>query len=292
MSTSIVAASLISSDATWRERVQFLSNLLDAAGMAKTADTGQINTATAVQPTSNNSSTAGGGGYEIRAFGDAGAAIRVKIEYGRASVQHAFSFWFTIGTGSDGAGNITGELYPRTQQSGNVGSADPAAFLYGSAGNNWFDFILGTATANSPRQRFHMSRSFDDNGDPTDVGVIVLEIPANTITKKFVFRTGAIQTVDATAVQQLNPPNTVTTDSLPDGNRAVIPVQVWDRTKLMPPSPNIAIGKDTGFVSLTEYNPIIVAGKTGNFKAFTFTNSYALGGRSSGLWNTHLIRWE
>lgn len=82
MATATTTASAISNDATWRERHKFISDLLTAGGIPKTADSGQIDLTTATQPGSNNTAA----GYEIRRFADtlqATKPIFFKIEYGR-----------------------------------------------------------------------------------------------------------------------------------------------------------------------------------------------------------------
>ena len=106
--------SYLDTDARFRALASFVSDNLTAGGLPKTADTGQINLATVTRPAVNTS-----GGYEIRRFDDALQATKpvfFKIEYGTGagSPGTGISFWLTIGTGSDGAGNITGTFFTRT----------------------------------------------------------------------------------------------------------------------------------------------------------------------------------
>lgn len=85
----------------------FVSALLDNS-LPKTADSGQINPATATFPGTINTSA----GYEMREFDDdlqATHPVFIKLSYRRgASAQH-YEIGIEIGTGSDGSGNITGQ---------------------------------------------------------------------------------------------------------------------------------------------------------------------------------------
>jgi hypothetical protein len=107
---------------------------LASVGLVQTADTGQINWATiAPAPTLGMQSV----GYEIWRFNDAlqaTAPIYIKLEYGTygysgsAAYNDTVGMWITVGTGTDGAGNITGIKITRrpSWQTNNAGGP-PAA---------------------------------------------------------------------------------------------------------------------------------------------------------------------
>lgn len=101
---------------------QFISNFLEANGIPKTADTGQIDWATVGNPTAAGQSM----GYEIRRFSDtlqATAPVFIKIEYGSSTaLANAPGIWITVGTGSDGAGAITGNNSTRRAAHGGATS--------------------------------------------------------------------------------------------------------------------------------------------------------------------------
>lgn len=89
-----------------------ISAAIRACGFAATADTGQINWTTVASPTTNNAVA----GYEIYAFNDtlqSTSPVYFKLSYGSGS-YHASStngypqLLITVGTGTDGAGNLTG----------------------------------------------------------------------------------------------------------------------------------------------------------------------------------------
>jgi hypothetical protein len=69
----------------------------------QTADTGQINWSTVSLPAAGSF-----GGYEIYKPNDALAAVYLKVEYGRCSSTSAAIMRLSIGTTTDGAGNLTG----------------------------------------------------------------------------------------------------------------------------------------------------------------------------------------
>ena len=85
-------------------------------GWIRTSDTGQINWTTVPFPTIVNTSQ----GYSIFRMSDSLQGTYpcyIKIEYGSYTAVLNPSLWITIGTGSDGAGNITGILKARLPSS-------------------------------------------------------------------------------------------------------------------------------------------------------------------------------
>ena len=132
--------------ATMRAFAQFISDNIQAFGMVKTADTGQ--TAASALPIGSGSLVVAG--YEVFRFNDAlqsTAPIYVKIEYGTYTTTIP-CIWVTIGTSTDGAGNITGVIGPRTIFSSTAAaSATPyASFI--SGGPNGFRVAFYTGAQN------------------------------------------------------------------------------------------------------------------------------------------------
>lgn len=116
--------SSFTTDAKFRSWGSAVSAAIVASGLTVTADTGQINWTTVTRPTAANTKA----GYEIYRFNDTAQAtypIYLRIDYGssaQASGQGPAT-WLTVGTGSDGAGNITGTgLGMPVTQSGNGSS--------------------------------------------------------------------------------------------------------------------------------------------------------------------------
>lgn len=104
-----IPAGFTTTDASFRAWGSAISTLLDDVGLAKTADTGQINWTTVARPTATNTVA----GYEIRVHDSTLGDTYFKIEYrtaGSTTGANA-SLQVTIGTGSDGAGTITGVMF-------------------------------------------------------------------------------------------------------------------------------------------------------------------------------------
>lgn len=110
------------SDATFRVWGSELSGMLSSVGTAsgcltQTADTGQINWTTVTRP---GSLTAGG--YEIWRLTDSlgvSAPVYLKVEYGTGSGTTTPMVWLTVGTGTNGAGTLTGSSTTRVVAGGN-----------------------------------------------------------------------------------------------------------------------------------------------------------------------------
>jgi hypothetical protein len=154
-----------------------LSNALEAVGLIKTTDTGQINWASANKPAINASA-----GYEIRILNDslhASAPIYVKIEYGTGSVSTYPVLWFTVGTGSNGSGTITDIFFTRAvQYNGNYIALDStvaAKQTYISMVDGFFGLLFKAENCATlyPVAGFIIHRTQDSSGTPTAEGVVI-----------------------------------------------------------------------------------------------------------------------
>jgi hypothetical protein len=102
-STSTVPSN--STDANFRSWINFIHDLMIAAGWNQTADTGQINFATVTAPGAADTKQ----GYAIYEMTDALAAtypIIIKFAFGSGSATNNPGIWFAVGTHTDGAGNF------------------------------------------------------------------------------------------------------------------------------------------------------------------------------------------
>lgn len=96
------------SDAGFRAWGAEIGINLALVGMVQTADTGQINWASATRPAVGVAA-----GYEIWRFAD--SSLYLKIEYGTAAAGATIpQAWITVGTGSNGSGTITGQASTRS----------------------------------------------------------------------------------------------------------------------------------------------------------------------------------
>ena len=158
-----------SDDATFRTWITELSGQLDDVGLTVAADTGQINLATATRPGTNTAA-----GYQIRYLNDSlhgSKPLYLKIELGTGSAASYPAIWITAGSGTNGAGTITGTTYfARTQITPNftVGAAtyfSGACVLPGYFGLVW---KRNYVTNNTPH--FFVMRTCDESGAITSVG--------------------------------------------------------------------------------------------------------------------------
>lgn len=104
----------LSDDATFRTWGSSVAASLQAAALTKTSDTGQIDWTTVTRPTTANTF----GGYEIYKFTTdtklADLGCYIKLEYGVGSATTRAALAVTVGTGTDGAGTLTGQVTTRT----------------------------------------------------------------------------------------------------------------------------------------------------------------------------------
>ncbi len=117
-----------STDAAFRAWGSAISGAIAGLGMVQTADTGQVNWTTVLKPSGSNQVV----GYEIWRFADAlqaTAPIYFKLEYGSNVVGATTpGVRITVGTGSDGAGTITGTYFAGiSAASGQQGFANTGA---------------------------------------------------------------------------------------------------------------------------------------------------------------------
>lgn len=146
-----------------------------SGGWTQTADTGQTAAnALPLQSTANAVS-----GYQIWKMADALAGTYpcfIKIEYGSGAGTSGGNagVWITIGTGSDGAGNITGVLQTRLAvHSGSVSVGGTSNPYWGSASTSRIAFFMSCQNSTFP-MLFSIERSKDAAGADTGDGFLAL----------------------------------------------------------------------------------------------------------------------
>lgn len=161
----------ISSDAAYRERGKWISDRLTDLGWGKTADTGQIDWATAIRagaPTLNTK-----GGYEIRVSSGAGTDVYFKITYGTGYVSGGpcIGLWIATGEGSDGAGTLTGDQTTERQVGSALASGSPYESTWYLAGDS-DNLTFGATNENNSQNgvAFGVQRSCDASGVDTSSG--------------------------------------------------------------------------------------------------------------------------
>lgn len=165
-----------SSNAGFQAWATELYNEIIAAGLVQTADTGQLSVpVSAARP--GNATAAG---YWIFRFNDAlqaTAPIFMKLEVGTSGSVDRPGIWYTVGTGSDGAGNITGVVRTRALAASNTAPSSTST-PYSSYINHEDGFFGMSWKANSSiysgQSFIAICRTTDDAGDPTANGYFIV----------------------------------------------------------------------------------------------------------------------
>lgn len=159
-------------DAEFRAWGKMISDQLAAMGLVKTADTGQIDWATVVKP------AAGGAiqGYEVWRFADTPQATSpffLKLEYGaNGSAVNSPKLFATAGTGTNGAGTLSGAVSTRLPLDHNSAASSTASASYFSGASNRFAMSLWATTAAVYYLGFE--RTHNDDGTDNAEGCILL----------------------------------------------------------------------------------------------------------------------
>ena len=155
-------------DVTFREWGLELNTKLAAAGLVKTADTGQIDWATVVRPAGS-----GDGGYEIWRMNDAmqaTAPVFFRIDYGTNTSLSSPRIHITTGTAVNGAGVLSGiggskaSIHGAATQNSDTSRQSYLCVAEGFFGLNW---KIGSGL---PEGCFLFCRTVDAAGVPTALG--------------------------------------------------------------------------------------------------------------------------
>ncbi len=160
-------------NATFQEWASELYTKIVASGLVQTADTGQLAApVVAARPSTNTSA-----GFWIFRFNDAmqsTAPIFLRVEVGTGSGATNPRINITVGTGTNGAGTVTGTALTtsRTTHQGSSQATDTArqsimCHTEGFFGYNW---KIGSA---GNEAGFWLARTVDATGTPTATGAIV-----------------------------------------------------------------------------------------------------------------------
>lgn len=167
-------------DAGFRAWIQVVIDSLTAAGLTRTTDSGQINVATVTRPTSSNTIV----GYTVWRMSDplqSVAPVFIKVSFGSSNTTGYIRLTIDVGSGSDGAGNITGVVAQATtnaQMQSSTGGALPSPGLSMAVCNDWGvafcgAHIPGTLSNAGVGFGFAIHRTVDSGGVPTSEGVMI-----------------------------------------------------------------------------------------------------------------------
>lgn len=191
--SSFTVSTDTSTDALFRAWGSAISAAIAALGFVQTADTGQINWATVAHPVAGSTAA----GYEIWRFNDAlqsSAPIFFKLEYGTGNGVPVPAMWYTVGTGSDGAGTITGTalvgvtgvLSARLQSSSASAVLTPAFVgpCYAAGDGSALMLMLWPGVANGLWSILLIERTRDWTGAATADGWIAVNLFTPTSTAR------------------------------------------------------------------------------------------------------------
>jgi hypothetical protein len=158
-----------------------LHTQLLAAGLVQTADTGQLATPVVAARPANGAFA----GYWIFRFDDSlqgTAPIFIRVEPGRGSGGNSIAILCTIGTGTNGAGTITGVVMPAGRIDTNAAptsTATPYA-TYINHDEGFFGLAWKVnGSGGAGLARLFICRTCDDNGDPTADGYWIERFSGN-----------------------------------------------------------------------------------------------------------------
>lgn len=159
-----------SSNALFQSWCNVISYHMQQSGLVKTADTGQIDVTTVAVPGTTHTVA----GYEIYRFDDAlqlTAPVFVKIEYGTNNSSNGPGLWLSFGTGTNGAGTLTGLNFGRVQCYGGHGSATHTGRISGDQNRVTF---FAPATSSTTGYFFNIERTHNVLGNDTSEGILLL----------------------------------------------------------------------------------------------------------------------
>ena len=162
-----LTAAQFTSDAEFRAWGKAISDGIAAMGQTRRAESGQVNWTTVTKPTLASTVA----GFDCFAFADAfqaTAPVVYKLEYGTGNSANAMGLWLTVGSGTDGAGNVTGVIIARRQIGQWTTSTTVSPTLIAGS-TNWIGVFVATGVVT---HLFHLERTHDASGADTDLGVL------------------------------------------------------------------------------------------------------------------------
>jgi hypothetical protein len=161
-----------STDALWRAWVQFIEDtIVTTGGWLVTADTGQMTISTSLHPTLANTIV----GYRVYKMNDtlqATSPLFMKIEYGSGGVANTPRATFTLGTGTDGLGTVTGQLIFRGNLTASTNGTN-ACNSYGSADTGRLQLLMFVRAGADDIMAFSLERTKDATGADTSAGFLL-----------------------------------------------------------------------------------------------------------------------
>lgn len=197
-------------DAHFQAWATFIEDtLVTTGGWVRSTETGETAPGSLVHPTVANTKK----GFRVYKMNDALQStnpVFMRIDYGSGAAANVPGIWLTIGTGSDGAGTITGIVWNGGASSTpNIGNGSSVSSLtnnsYGSADTNRATIALFTqANANYPLI-FGIERTKDATGADTGDGLLLAYNALSTTlnTSRFIILTPGSQPTAETGLSYI-----------------------------------------------------------------------------------------
>lgn len=221
----------MTSDAAFRVWSKAISDTL-ALGWTMTSDTGQINFATVTKP--GVVSTAAG--YNMFRMSDslqATVPCFLKIEYGCGNSTTYPACWVTVGSATDGAGNLSGRVSSRITlgiQAGGV-TVYPSRFSISTNRlclNLWYGATYNPVLA--------IERTHDASGADTSAGIMIFAYGWNgsaaTVNSQVLLTAGPVTTMNTSYWNTTLPPALTTNAFASDVY--LYPVRTWGAGETSP----------------------------------------------------------
>lgn len=182
MATDIRTSLPPDTDALFRAWVTAVDDAIRDMGLVLTADTGQIDLATVTVPAT--STYAGFRMYRLDDALQSTAPVFLRVEFGRGGGTTRSKIGLTVGSGTNGAGTLTGQTHTRRDldHSGNP-TTGVARSQYTSGSTARVQQIMGVdpASENSGDRIFWgLERTKDATGADTDEGVLLYGTPGTS----------------------------------------------------------------------------------------------------------------
>lgn len=158
----------MTNDTTFRAWTQELDGAITGCGAAHSADTGQVDLTTVTRPAGSSTSA----GYKIYELFS--GAVYLKLEFGTYSpAASAYQIWVTIGTSTDGAGDITGTAISRNGWTGTHTTSNFNSYVcYDASHCLVIGYKCGISSTNDCFDLV-IARTVDSAGSPTAEGVLI-----------------------------------------------------------------------------------------------------------------------
>ena len=187
----------------------FEDTLVTTGGWFVTSDTGQTLPSALTIPIAGNSKR----GYRVYQMSDSGVPVFMRIDFGSSSNQNVPGIWYTIGTGSNGTGTITGVLYNGGASAApNVSCNTNQTFgpfnSYGSAMAARASIAMFVSSNPAFHFVFTISRTKDSSGADTNDGLLIIlrdgQLTSNGIqTSRYIIYAGGVQPTAETGLNYI-----------------------------------------------------------------------------------------